>query len=750
MLARFSSQALLGVLLLLAADPGPAVATESAAGQGTLVGTVLTAAGDDPVAGARIEIPALGLATGSDLSGRFRLSGLPAVASPRVVELRVSHPGGVRAAHTQMLTLAPGREIPPLVIRLSPVVFELEAIRVVADQALSPGSGSEKLDRQQLQRRLESSLAAALDGEAGLARQSMGPGAERPVLRGLGGYRLPILSDQTATGDLSATAPDHALLVDPLLAEAVEIVRGPAVLMLNAGTLAGLVNVRSGSLLEQRLDRSTLQVGGQTGAADRSAAGQLRLGAPLGPLGLQANLSGRRTEDLRTPTGMLRNTAQRTWNGSLGLSHAGILGFGGVAVSRYESDYGIPGGFLGGHPRGVDIEAERTRVEVRGELRPETGPISRIESQAAYSRYLHRELESTGICGVSFGQLTHQGLVRVRLRRLGPLREPVIGVSGDRRDLAMACLSFLPPTVETSLGAFLHDELALGAGRLSWAMRWEGRSVTPARPDSNKAGRIRERTFGGLAAAIGGEWPLHRHVTVSGHAMRTFRPPAIEELFAEGPHLATYAYEIGNADLGAERGTAAELGLAWHGAAGRLSLTVFRNDVTGYIFAADTGELEYGPGEEGYLARYQQLGLDAVLSGAEIDALWHLGRGWELGLSGSWVRGTLQADGRPLPRIPPLNGRLELRRLGPSWSLGGVLRGSAAQRRLGEFEDPTAGHLAGDLWAEWRLGSGGFQQSVVLRVDNLTDAVIRNHLSRLKSIMPEAGRNVSLGYRLVL
>ncbi len=724
-----------------------ACTTAGLAATTVLNGMVVAAEDGAAIGGARISIEGLDLAATSGPDGCFELPGLPAPSEGTAWSVTVHASGYLQA--TVPVPAMPWPPAKPLVVRLDALAYELDALTVHGDLAAGLIATHQRtlvIDAADLQRRRDGTLAAALDGEAGLARQSMGPGAERPVLRGLGGHRLPVYSDQTPTGDLSATAPDHALVVEPLLVQQVAVVRGPATLQYSGGSPAGLLDVRSGNILEQRLDRLELQAGARLATVNDGRAGQLRLGAPLGPLGLQVDLAGRRSADLRTPSGTLGNTQQDSWQGSLGLSVAGATGFVGGALGRVEADYGIPGGFLGGHPGGVSIELERTRLEMRGEHRPDLGPFDRLEAQFSYSRYTHRELESSGVCGVSFGQLTYQGAARARLRSLGL----TVGASLEHRDLAMACLSFLPPTVETTPAVFLVDEAAVGRGRLTTALRWEGRVVSPDRADSNKAGRIRERRFGGLAAAAAFTWPDGAPLSWRAQVVHTFRPPAIEELFAEGPHLAAYSYEIGNADLGAERGVTVEVGGAWKGARGEVVLTVFRSDLDRYIYAADTGELEWGPGEDGFLARYQQRGRDASMLGAELTAAWRPAAGWHAGLVMAHVQGSFRDDDRPMPRVPPASGRLELRREVSSWSAGAVVRGALAQRRLGEFEEATTGYLAGDLWVQRHWLVGGHRHGLVLRVDNLTDAAYRNHLSRLKSIRPEAGRGVSLAYRLDL
>jgi iron complex outermembrane recepter protein len=419
------------------------------------------------------------------------------------------------------------------------------------------------------------------------------------------------------------------------------------------------------------------------------------------------------------------------------------------AAGRVEATYGIPGGFRGGHPNGVDIELERTRYDGRLLFQDVGRGIARIEAVGSYKSYYHEEIESTGICGVSFGLLTYDAIVKARVADGGFLGGAVLGVSAQHRDLATACLSFLPRAEEQSIGGFGFQAWEFENFDLEGAVRWDRREITPAAPDTNKAGIIRTRDFDGFSGSVAGRWHLDQSNRVRAIVSRTFQSPAIEELFSEGPHLAAYSYEVGNAALDAERSWGGELEYQIETGGVSLTAAAFYYDIDNYIFAADTGELEYGPGEAGYLSLYQYKGLDARLLGAETSCGVRLDETWSLQATASFVRGDLTGDDSgPLPRIPPLAGHADVTRQGDDMRFTVTARGAARQDRLGEFEEPTAGWFTLDASFEWQLFHGDRFHTIVARGGNLLDREYRNHLSRIKSIMPEAGRGGSLLYRI--
>jgi iron complex outermembrane receptor protein len=332
---------------------------------------------------------------------------------------------------------------------------------------------------------------------------------------------------------------------------------------------------------------------------------------------------------------------------------------------------------------------------------------------------------------------------------LGPGGRGYAGASIEHRNYATGCLSFIPETDELTFAGFAYNSVTRGPWSFGLSLRVDNRVVTPAAADSNKAGLIRRRQFAGLSGGVDIDRRISESLGAAFTVMRSFHPPGIEELFSDGPHLAAYSYEVGNADLGEEAGTGLELALRKEGEGPTFQLSAFRNAISSFIYPTNTGEIEYGPGEDGFLARYQYVGRDAVLYGGELSVEWPVITAFSVGGTLSYVRGELRdQEGGSLPSIPPIAGNAHgLYESGP-WSAQARLRAAGPQDRVGEFEEPTAGYVVFDAFVDYQLLARGTVQSLMLSVENLADTEYRNHLSRIRSIMPEPGRNLRLFYRM--
>jgi iron complex outermembrane receptor protein len=375
--------------------------------------------------------------------------------------------------------------------------------------------------------------------------------------------------------------------------------------------------------------------------------------------------------------------------------------------------------------------------------------VESLDFTGTYTRYFQEELESSGTCGVSFGVVTHsaQLVANVGAAAPGILGDGSAGLAFQHRDYVSGCLSFTPPTVERSVGAYLYQRREIRSWDLSAGLRLDHRAVDPIGGGSNKAGPIRDRAFTGwsgsasAARSIGGGWSWESVVS------RSFRAPALEELFSDGPHLAAFAFEVGNSRLGDETGVSAESRLAFEREDLELAVTGFASRIDGFIHAVDTGEIEYGAGEDGFLARWQFRGVDARFLGGEATGELRRGR-VHVAATGSYTHGAVSETDEPLPLIPPFTGSLRLGYEWRSFNAESTLRGAARQTRLGPFEDATAAYLVSDLSVEWLHLGGRTLHTVVLELENVADTEYRNHLSRIKSILPEQGRNLSLLYRV--
>jgi iron complex outermembrane receptor protein len=644
--------------------------------------------------------------------------------------------------------------------QLSEVVVTGTVAARARQDVLSPTS---TLSDAALDRRLDGTLGQTLQGLPGVSLASMGPATARPVIRGLGGDRIVILEDGQRPGDLSSTSPDHAVAIDPLTARRVEVVRGPMSLLYGSSALGGVVNVVRDEVPTALPEHGHGTVVAQATSANRGATAGVTYADRVGPVAVRAEGSSRTGQDLRTPLGPLVNTGVRAYNAAAGAALVGHDGHAGVAYRFYDNRYGIPGGFVGAHPGGVDVQMRRHTTRLEGELHEHTGPFASVRGAATFTDYAHEEREPSGGLGTWFGQRFAQGEVVARHDTLGRLATGAVGVRAQFRDVRTGGTLRTPSTRDWSLAAFAVEEVGLGPVRLQGGARYDVARYTPLRRRFVNVGDTRiptePRAFGSASGSLGLLWAPRPWLSAGATASRAYRTPDFNELYSDGPHLAAYSYDVGNPRLGAEAGLGTDAFVRVARGGVRAEVAAFRNAMRGYVFPRNTGEV----GRQQGRPLFQFTGADAVLRGAEAELEWSVTPRLVVDGSASYVTGRLVGrpdsvpalDGRParagspwLPLMPPPNARLAVRYERPRWFLGAGGRFTARQDRLGDFETPTAAYALADLSAGVRLLVGARLHTLTLRADNLLDAVYREHLARTKAVMPEAGRNLSLLYRV--
>ncbi len=600
------------------------------------------------------------------------------------------------------------------------------------------------LSAQELDQQMGSTIAETLSGEVGIAQRTMGRAAARPVIRGMGGDRLLILEDGGRTGDKSASAADHAVAIDPTTATNIEITRGPASLIYGSSALGGVVNVKRETIPQTLPNRPTMNLTFQGESVNSGLTGTTGLTIPIGDLAWRLELNRRHTDDTHTPIGVLENTSLSQTNFSTGVSMVKDWGHFGISGGSYRSDYGIPGS-PEGHIQGVTIDLDRQRYEGNFEYGFQQSFLEKLKLHSTYTRYQHQEIESNNTLGVEFGLLTYN------LSALAYMHgDAVAGIWGEYRDHATGGFYWTPHTREMSLAGFyfkqkrLNDDLTLQG-----AIRYDVRRIEPFEDGAvTRAGAVQQRDFGGVSSAASGIYHWNDHLETGATLMKTFRTPGIEELFSDGPHLASYSYEIGNTELGSEDGFGTEAFLRYSAKRVKLNFTVFRNQIYSYLIPTNTGEKEWGSGAAGWLWIYQYRGQDAVLDGAEFSVDAEIVSRLQAQVRMSYVRGTLADSESPLERIPPLNGKVALRYVTRPLKVHFTARLSDGQYRLSEFEEATDGYIVYDVGFQLAFPVWQLQHQAVVTVENIFDTEYRQHLSRIKSVMPEPGRNMKLLYRL--
>jgi iron complex outermembrane receptor protein len=769
-------------LPVAAAEPAAAPAAESVAAAaarpapGRLVGRV-TAADGSPVTDARVSIVDLRRSTTTDADGRYSFDAVPPGAylleadsrrSGRDLR-RVEVASGAEATADLTLDVTTHQEFVVVSAQTDPrAAFELAApVTVLGDS--------------QLALRLQPTLGETVALLPGVNSTYFGPGSSRPVIRGLGGDRIRVLNSGVGTGDASNTSPDHAVSTDPQSADQIEVVRGPATLLYGSSAIGGVVNV-----IDSRIPYETATkplsgaVSGQLGSAADDRSGALGLKGGGGLFAWHADVFKRRTDDLQIPGeaesqrlrdleasegeeheddeeafGTLPNSAIDTEGGSLGFSLVGRRGFFGLAASGLNSIYGIPGHAHEHHEveehdhegeeheeegeAPVRVDLEQRRLDFRGEWTEPFGAFRAARLRAGVADYQHQELEGDAV-GTLFENDSFEGRLELLHKPLGAMTGS-FGLQFSTRDFAaIGEEAFAPPTETTTWALFAYEAVSRGAWRYDFGARLEGQEVE-AKPEAGTD----SRSFTGVSASAGASW-TRGGWGVGLSLARSEKLPNAEELFSNGPHIATRAFEVGDPDLGKEKSLGLDLSLRRIEGPVHGQLNLFVNDFSDYIYEDFTGEEEDG------LAVVQYRQADARFWGAELEAHVELihaePRHLDLELSGDFVRAELTGPGTSLPRIPPMRFGAGIHYHDDRLSALVELRGAAEQDRIAANELPTDGYAFLNASVAYRLFVGATVWDLRLAGHNLTDAEGRNHVSFLKDLAPLPGRDVRLSVRI--
>jgi len=599
------------------------------------------------------------------------------------------------------------------------------------------------LSGEELDLRRQATLGETLAEEPGISSTYFGPGASRPVIRGLGGDRVRILSDGVGSADASNTSPDHAVSVDPLSAERIEVLRGPATLLYGSSAVGGVVNVLDGRIPDHVPSQPVtgqVEVSGGTVADERSGAASLNGGG--GRIAWHADFLMRETDDYEIPGSaeVIANSALESEAGAFGVSWVGDRSYVGVSVSGFDTLYGVPGGHHEEEgEESIRIDLEQRRADLRGEYRGFGGFFRGVKYRFGAADYEHVELEGAEV-GTRFTNDSWEGRLELVQSPRGRLSGSIGAQVASTDFAAIGEEAFVPPSVTDSWAVFAFEELALRDGlRFQFGGRFERQDVEP---EGDAAGRSED----GVSGSLGLVWDPSEDYSVGASVARSERLATATELFADGPHIATRAFEIGNPALDSETSLGVDLSLRKR--AGRLTgvVNLFANRFDGYIFESFTGEEEDGL----QVIRFEQA--DAEFYGAELAAVGRLVQVGEahldLRFGADLVRAELTGSGGPLPRIPPLSAHLGLDfHHGPFRASVEGIR-AEEQDRVAANETATGGYTLVNAALSYRLLLGRTVTDVILRGRNLADEEARNHVSFLKDVAPLPGRDVSLGLRV--
>ncbi len=602
------------------------------------------------------------------------------------------------------------------------------------------------LKGDKLEREISTTIAETIKNEPDVAIRSMGPAAARPVIKGLSGSHVELTEDGAFCGDMSATSPDHAVASEVLTAHRLRVLRGPHILAHSFSAAGGVVQVERRDI---PFDDSLFHgyVAGYSESAQPGYATAVGVSTQVAGASLKGELSGRRMGDMETPDGTLKNTDIENGSGAVGAAYAlGRFRFG-ASYRWFDSDYGIPGGFIGGHPNGVDIDLWKRDLTLRGLYVPANDARDTLDVTLRVNRYHHKEFEGKkGAVGAEFAVNQENLRLQKIMANLGPLFGVRLGAELDSRSGKMGGYVFTPPTQSYAGSAFAVASTSGWRGlEITVAARLGGAIFRPHESVVADKGTIENRNFGLWAfdAEFSQRVGVGKFLTLD--VFRTTRAPTIEELYNQGPHLAAYTYERGYHKLNAESGYGSELEYRSYGDIFTWRATAHATYFLNYLAPRATGDTNWSQ----LLPIYQVSGDEAFLFGGSASVETVAERGIHATASASYVRGIYRNGNdsknkwSDMPQIPPFKFHGELAYLWKHIRPSIYTDFALAQHKVDRYEERTPGYITFGLSTEihWELALARY--SLVFRADNLLDADVRNHLSRLKSVMSEKGRNFS-------
>ena len=602
----------------------------------------------------------------------------------------------------------------------------------------------------------QASLGETLNKQPGVASTWFGPGASRPVIRGLDGDRIRILRNGVGALDASSLSYDHAVPLDPVNVERIEIVRGPAALLYGGNAIGGVVNTFDNRIPDNPIEGMHGAAELRYGGADttRSSAGKLEAGN--GEFALHLDASSRAFNDLRIPgyarsakvrdadepgsKHRLDNSDGRQDGGAIGGSYHWDHGYAGLSYSRYDSNYGSVA------ESGVRLDMQQDHYAFASELRDLDGPFSSVKLDAGYTGYEHREIED-GEVGTTFRNKGYEARIEARHQPLGPL-EGVLGVQLNRNEFsALGEEAFVPQTETDSLALFVLEQWqATQRLNLSFGARLEHTRIEPdAKGNDTFAAADSSSTFNAASLSSGAVYQLDSVWALAANLGYTERAPTFYELYANGAHVATGAFEVGDASLGKEKAISTDLALRFDNGTHKGSVGVFYSHFSNYIGLIDSGNTRLTDDGDAFPElRYE--GVRARFYGVEAQDRWQLLKNrygsFALELSGDYTRANNLDSGQPLPRIAPLRLGSGLVWERDRWQARVDVQQAAAQRRKPANETGTDGYTTLGASVGYRFEVGQSEWLAFVRGENLTDQTVRYASSILRDIAPAAGRSV--------
>jgi iron complex outermembrane recepter protein len=695
---------------------------------GTISGTVYLASPNQPMHAVRVILSPLGRSVDSNEEGKYEFRNVP----PGSYELLAQSPGlyddrkSVRLAAGATQTVDFQLRIAPVRESLTVTATGREEVTLDTMQSVAT------LDQTELPLRSSSSLGEVLETEPGIAKRSFGPGTSRPVVRGFDGDRVLILEDGIRTGTLSFQSGDHGEPIDVNRLERLEVVRGPATLLYGSSAIGGVVNAIS------RHDVMHLHAhegvrGYLTGVAgSNNGLGGGSAGFEFGRKHWQfwASGGGQRTGDYKTSVGEVENSHTRIEQANGGLGYYGDHGYLSFNYGFTDSRYGIPLNPEEEDPELADLLLRRHSYRISGGV-TDAGFLEDIQLRLSYSDYNHQEIVGGEPETTFFNkQFIYRTLFNQKKHGIVSGSFGFWGLHRDYKSVGEESLA--PSTTQNAVAAFALESLDFETVRVQFGGRVEHNQYKPT--------GLQDRSFTGFSGAVGLSKRLWKNGAFVVNYSHSYRAPALEELYNNGPHPGNLTFEIGNAALSNERNDGIDVSLRHQSGRVHGEANFFYYHIHDFIYLAPTGNIEEGLIEADYLqANSRFLGSEAKLNIALHPNFW-------INLGADAVNARLTESKTFLPRIPPVRGRIGFDARHKGLSIRPELVMAYAQNKIFPTETRTAGYAYVNLIGSYTIARAHHMHVLGAELFNAGDRLYRNHLSFIKEFAPEIGRGMRFSY----
>jgi iron complex outermembrane receptor protein len=701
---------------------------------GKISGTVRLVGEDTVLHQASVQIVELKRTTATDDNGYFEFTGVPPGRYTIVV-----HQEGF-ADSSKKVDIGAGSKVT--------ADFQLQLLGIKENVTVT-ASGTEQSTFEaiesvstvistQITERAAVGLGDVLNNEAGVSKRSSGPGTSRPVIRGFDGDRVLVSADGVSVGSLASQSGDHSEPIDTLAVERIEVVKGPATLLYGSNAIGGVVNAISGHDEGAHPGvRGYFSAIGGINNAQGAASGGIEYGFKNWMF--WGNASAQRTGDYTAGgnVGKVLNTFTRSATASGGFGYFAKKAFFSTNYSYYQNRYGIPLDFREADPELRSIPMHRNNLKVNFGYNDADWLITGIKFSVDISRYQHQEI-ADGEVGTTFKNNVFSYRGMFEQKKAGKLTGR-FGFDGFRRNYSTVGDEMLidGPVRQDAFSVFGLEELKFERVTLQFGGRVENNRYDPVNP------ALLDRDFTGFSGAVGARFDLWKGGAFVTNYSHGFRAPALEELYNNGPHDGTLAFEIGDANLKPEVSNGVDFSLRQQNARVKAEANFYYYAFKDFVFLAPTGAVD--PGSDFPIARYLQG--DSRFTGTELslDVTAHKYLNVLTGLD--YVNAEL-SDGRALPRIAPLRARFGLDIHGKNLSIRPEFVAVSRQDRVFDNETPTAGYGTANLTASYTIPRQHTANIFSASAYNLNNKLYFNHISFIKDISPEIGRGVRFSYTI--